>query len=155
MMGLGATSMGSGLEDEWIAELSRRRWTHFYFPNREQPRALAGVFWHTPNLVDVVQIFPDADAFAYRAPIPPNGDPFKPTAVVWTYGGGVIWTIRAVLALPGPGEIDAPTQLMPPPPMCRVLPELAGRTRGFVIRPPLVCPPQGHVRGEAKTDHLA
>ena len=148
----GATDMDSALQDEWIAELTRRGWKHFYVPNREQPRALASTFWHPAGLVDVVQIFADADGFAYRAPVPVNGDPFRPAAVVWTYGGDVVWTIRAILALPAPGEIDAPTQLVPPPPMCRVLPDLVSRTRGITVRPP-----QGHVvdRGGPQTDPLA
>lgn len=127
--------MDSRLTDEWIAELTRRKWTHFYFPNRDQPEVMASVVWHD-GYVDVVQLFAEADAFAFRAPMEQHSNPFRPAAVVWHYGGDPAWTIRAILALAEPGDSDAPVTPMGPPPMCRTLPEIAERFSGQVVRPP-------------------
>jgi len=127
--------MDSRDTDAWIAELTKRKWTHFYFPNRDAPVAMASVFWHC-GYVDVIQLFAEADAFAYRAPMELGANPFRPAAVMWHYGGVPIWTIRATLALSEPESPYAPTTLMTPPPMCRALPDIIERIPGQAIRPP-------------------
>ncbi|MEO6089250.1 MAG: hypothetical protein ABIQ18_39675 [Umezawaea sp.] len=124
--------------DAWIGLLTNKGWTHYYLPNREAPIAVASTFWHA-GYVDVIQLFDRADAFAYRAPMErwagPGLHEFSPAAVVWTYGGDPNWTIRMAITLPPPGDRQAPTTPEPPPPMCRVFPEMAAKVRGVVIRP--------------------
>jgi hypothetical protein len=122
-----AVAMDSREQDEWIAELTRRKWTHFYFPNRDTPVAMASTFWHA-GYVDVAQLFPEADAFAYRAPVADRGNPFTPAAVVWHYGAEPVWAIRAVLTLPEPGSYDAPTLPMTPLRCVACFPNLRRRT---------------------------
>jgi hypothetical protein len=125
--------MDSTLLDEWLDELRRRRWTHHYFPNREAPKVHASLYrWD--HVVDVVALFTDADALAYRAPMSPDHDPFRPPIVTWVFAGEPIWAIRAVLALPEPGADGEPSHAQPAPPLCATLAELATRNR--VIRPP-------------------
>jgi hypothetical protein len=132
--------MDSREQDAWIAELPQRGWTLHYFPNRESPQAMAATYWHD-GYVDVVQLFPEADAFAYRAPMDHRSNPFTPTVVVWTYGSSAVWTIRAALALPLPGDLDAPTMPHRPPPMWRILPDIIQRVQNSAVRPPTQ-PPQ-------------
>lgn len=121
--------------DPYLKELTARGWTHFYFPNREKPVAIASAFWHT-DCVDVVQIFDRADAFAYRAVLTRRDTLFAPDLVLWTYGGDAVWTVRQTMTLPTPGEPDAPTQPLPPPPMVRVLQRISLTTKAMVVRPP-------------------
>jgi hypothetical protein len=119
--------------DHWLDELRRQRWTMVYLPNREDPQVVTAVLrW--PDCVDVVALFSDADALAFRAPADPRDDPFRPTSTTWVYAGVPVWTIRAALALPEPGTPGEPRFEQAPPPLVRGLAELAGRNR--VVRPP-------------------
>lgn len=136
-----AVKMGSRDLDEWIGELTRRGWTHLYVPDRAQPLAMASTYWYS-GYVDVIQLFPEEDAFAYRAPCEPRQNPYTPASVVWQYGGTAVWTVRAMLALPEPGSAYAPKDPMPAPPMARTLPSILGRVRRSVIRPPATPPEQ-------------
>lgn len=128
------TAIGNGELDRWLEELRRQRWTMIYLPNREDPQVVTAIRrW--PGCVDVVALFSDTDALAFRAPADPRDDPFRPTSTTWVYAGVPVWTIRAALALPEPGTPGEPYFMQPPLPLVRALGELAGQNRA--IRPPL------------------
>ncbi|MPZ83107.1 MAG: hypothetical protein GEV28_23025 [Actinophytocola sp.] len=104
---------------EWDAliETAGRRcylW-HMFRMDRHGPELLAGVYqWR--DCADVVVLFDDQHAHAYRIPTDENTDVFTPTHVYWWYGANPVWTMRALLTLPAPGHPDAPDTLTPAPP---------------------------------------
>jgi hypothetical protein len=125
--------MDSRVLDDWLVELTRRKWTHFYWPGTDEPNAMASVFrWD--GYADVVALFPEQDAYAYRAPVTEHADPFNPAFVLWVYGGDPVWTIRGLLALSPPGSPHAPVVPMTAPPVCWVLPSVISKSRGVVMR---------------------
>jgi hypothetical protein len=119
--------------DHWLAELRRRRWLMIYLPSRENPQVVASVLRH-PACVDVIALFGETEALAYRSPAGPGDDPLRPRLLTWVYAGAPTWTIRAALALPEPGARGEPVQPQAPPPLCQALARLAGPNR--TIRPP-------------------
>jgi hypothetical protein len=123
------------LLDEWLTELRRRPWTHVYIPNREDVRVHVSLLhWGNRCVVDVIAIFDDCTALAYRAPLVQSGHPFEPPHVTWVFAGEPVWAIRAALALPEPGAAGEPVHPQPPPPLVQGLAQLAGPNR--VIRSP-------------------
>ena len=100
-----------------LLELAGKRgylW-HLFRTDRHGPEVLAGVRAHD-GCADVLVLL-DADrARAYRTPT--DGDLFAPTRVYWWYGASPVWTLRALLTLPPPGDpaplIPAPTGLAIP-----------------------------------------
>jgi hypothetical protein len=88
---------------------------------REWPSPTTG-----PRVVDVVILFDEERASAFRTAIGPGMDVFAPEWVSWWYQAKPVWTLRAMIALPTPGHPDEPKQLGPPPPEC-TLPEDARR----------------------------
>lgn len=127
--------------DPYLANLTERGWWHYYFPNRENPTAIASVFTYS-TCVDVIQVFSEHDAFAYRAEIPTSGNVFAPDVVWWTYGGDPVWTYRNAMTLPDPDDPTWPRVKLPAPPMCRVLANIAANTGRYVVRPNLPAPRQ-------------
>jgi hypothetical protein len=63
-----------------------------------------------------VFVFSGAEhAHAYRLPTRADIDVFTPVRVYWWYGASPVWTLRALLTLPEPGQPDAPDMLIPAP----------------------------------------
>jgi hypothetical protein len=78
------------------------------------PDVLAIVYqWE--SCADVAVLFDDQHAQAYRMPTADDADMFAPTHVYWWYGASAVWTLRALLTLPAPGQPDAPHTLVPAP----------------------------------------
>lgn len=79
------------------------------------PDVLAAVYqWET--CADVVVLFDDQHAHAYRMPTGEGTDVFSPTHIYWWYGANPVWTLRVLLTLPEPGQPYAPDTLVPAPP---------------------------------------
>ncbi|HKN51002.1 MAG TPA: hypothetical protein VJX66_00810 [Amycolatopsis sp.] len=119
-----------GLE-ELLNEVRRRKWVLHLFGGRESPEIYAAVFqWET--CADVVILRDEDHATAFRVPTFPGTDVFDPGVVTWQYHATPVWTLRAVLALPAPGESGAPLQALRPQADCRIPIELR---QGVTIRP--------------------
>lgn len=84
---------------------------------REWPIPTAG-----PRVVDVVVLFDEDRASAFRTVIGPGDDVFAPELVSWSYVASPVWTLRAMIALPAPGHPAEPSAVGPPPADC-VLPK--------------------------------
>jgi len=102
--------------DMLLGRLSRRR---FQFqalrPDPHGPEVLTAVRkWE--NYTDVMIMFSEEYALAYRAPISPEADVFSPEWVLWWYAHKAVWTLRALFTLAPPGHPDAPSTLTPAPP---------------------------------------
>lgn len=119
--------------DALLEEAGKRGFMwHQYRVDRHGPDVLAGVYqWE--GFADVVVIADVTHAHAYRTPTSPNTDVFAPTHVTWWYGdntrlwqsrpdrlpvtgigaGSLVWTLRALLTLPAPGDPYAPATLVP------------------------------------------
>jgi hypothetical protein len=101
-------------ELEALLETAGRRgylW-HLFRIDRHGPEILAGVFQH-PECADVFVLSGAEHAHAYRVPTRADTDVFAPTQVYWWYGASPVWTLRALLTLPEPGQ---PDMLTPAPP---------------------------------------
>ncbi|MCX2949974.1 hypothetical protein [Lentzea sp. NEAU-D7] len=118
-----------------LAELKRRWWTLHYVPDAENPVVIAGAYWHE-DFVDVVQIFGPVESIAYRAPMRPGWDAFRPRSLVWSFKGEPNWSIRNVLLLHDPEEPLAPRIEASPLPECQILPQLLRHHGTFVVESP-------------------
>ncbi|HEU5474170.1 MAG TPA: hypothetical protein VFV67_26285 [Actinophytocola sp.] len=80
------------------------------------PDVVAGVFkWN--ECADVYVLQDCEHAHAYRLPTrATEDDVFAPAKVLWWYGACPVWTLRALLTLPGPEDPEAPADLEPAPP---------------------------------------
>jgi hypothetical protein len=87
---------------------------HSFQGDRHGPDVLAAVCDHG-GAVDVVIIFDEHRACAYRSPTAPGTDIFEPSQVFWSYASSSIWTLRALLTLAPPGHPDAPVDLTSAP----------------------------------------
>lgn len=100
-----------------LEEAGRRGYLWYQFrPDHHGPDVLAGVYrWN--HCSDVVVLTDERSTHAYRTPTGPAVDVFAPSHVHWWYGrsdGSVpgtvlpgismVWTLRALLTLPAPGE---------------------------------------------------
>ncbi|MEV6226828.1 hypothetical protein AB0L88_02905 [Saccharopolyspora shandongensis] len=127
--------MHSSEIDQLLAELRRQGWAVWVFGPKADPDIVAAVHrWQT--CADVVILRGEDgehDATAYRTPTLPGADPFVPELVSWQYHSSAVWTLRAALALPIPGDAQAPIAVLRPDPLC-FLPADLGRP--VTIRPP-------------------
>jgi hypothetical protein len=115
-----------------LFELRRRTWTIVRWGPECSPQLIAGTFkWHT--CVDVFILRSETDATAYRVPTVDGTGVFNPEAVSYQYHHRPLWTLRAILALPGPEDPGAPYWLeLPTYPECGI-PE--GLEKPVLIRP--------------------
>lgn len=124
--------MSSSEIDLLLTELSSETWAVWVYGPKHGPSILAAVRrW--PTCADVVILRGEDgenDATAYRTPTLPGSDPFVPVLVSWQYHSSAVWTLRAVLALPPPGQPDAPIAVLMPDPLC-FLPADVGRPVGY------------------------
>lgn len=64
---------------------------------------------------DVFVLPDDRRSHAYRLPTEAGTDVLSPTHVCWWYAASPVWTLRALLTLPEPGQRDAPMTLVSVP----------------------------------------
>lgn len=88
---------------------------HAFQVDRHGPEVLAAVH-DFGGCADVVILFDEERACAYRTPTGPAVDLFAPTQVYWSYASGPVWTLRALVTLAPPGHPDAPSGLTGAPP---------------------------------------
>jgi hypothetical protein len=101
---------------------------HSFQGDRHGPDVLAAVHNHG-RCADVVIIFDEHRACAYRTPTGPDADIFAPRHVLWSYASSSVWTLRALLTLAPPGHPDAPADLSEAPNGLGVPQELRERVR--------------------------
>jgi hypothetical protein len=98
------------------------------------PEVLAAVLDHG-GAADVVLLFGEDHAVAYRTPSGPGTDLFTVTRVHWSYAAPATWTLRALLTLPPPWHPDAPQELTDAPPGVGLPQVWRARVRLFKRRP--------------------
>lgn len=105
-----------------LEELGRQRFVnHEMRMDRDQrPDMLGFVRSWGGGTADVVILFDEGQACAWRTAPGSHMDALAPDLVSWWYHQSPVWTIRAVLALPPPGHPGEPRQLMPLPAGCAV-----------------------------------
>lgn len=98
--------------DELLIRLVRQRFTQYAFRvDHHGPDILAYVHDWGRGTADVVILFDERLACAYRTATGPDIDVFAPELVSWWYSSSPIWTLRVVISLPQPGHPDEPNQL--------------------------------------------
>ncbi|MBB5158060.1 hypothetical protein [Saccharopolyspora phatthalungensis] len=124
--------------DGLLTELRRRQWTLIRWGPQDAPALLAAMFkWET--CADVLILRNENHATAYRVPITGDSGVFNPQAVSYQYHHSPLWTLRAILALPAPGNPGAPGMSERPKyPECAIPNDLP---RPVMIRPlsPYAC----------------
>ncbi len=108
--------------DELITELGRRHFVNHEMRIDRYGPDVVGFVRDWGNTADVVILFDDKKACAWRTVTGPGTDLFAPELVSWWYKQSPLWTLRAMLTMPPPGHPDEPRQIMPLPPGC-ALPE--------------------------------
>lgn len=108
--------------DLLLDEAGRRGFLwHQFRVNHHGPEVLAGVLRRPPCL-DVLVLTGPGSAHAYRVPADAHADVFAPSHVLWWYAGNTpIWTARAILTLPKPGDRNAPITLIRAPSALRLV----------------------------------
>jgi hypothetical protein len=102
--------------DELLIRLGRQRFMeHAFRVDRNGPNVLAFVHDWGEGAADVVILFDERVACAYRTATKPGVDVFAPELVSWWYSASPVWTLRAMISLPQPGHPDEPNQLLAPP----------------------------------------
>jgi hypothetical protein len=124
--------MSTNGEFEFLVELLGRQ----RFVNHEmglahdgRPNILGFVRVWSNGVADVVVIFDETAACAWRTVAGRNGDVFAPEVVSWSYAHNPVWTLRAVLSLPPPGHPDEPVAVMSLPAGCTVAAGARGNQR--------------------------
>ncbi|HET9141104.1 hypothetical protein [Actinophytocola sp.] len=87
----------------------------FEHDDRHGPATVAAVL-NWGGTADVVVLFDQDRAAAWRCPTGPGVDVFAPVQVYWSYAACPVWTLRALLTLAPPGHPDAPNGLTATPP---------------------------------------
>jgi hypothetical protein len=102
--------------DELLIRLVRLRFTQYAFRvDHHGPDILAYVHDWGSGTADVVIVFDEQVACAYRTAIGRDIDVFAPELASWWYSSSPVWTLRAMISLPQPGHPDEPNQLIAPP----------------------------------------
>jgi hypothetical protein len=87
---------------------------HAFQTDQHGPDVLAAVR-DFGGVADVVILFDELRAVAYRTTTTPDTDVFAPVLVFWSYVACPVWTLRALLTVSPPGHPDAPATLTPAP----------------------------------------
>jgi hypothetical protein len=104
--------------DELFCCIGRQRFmAHAFRSDRNGPEVLAFVHYWAGGTADVVMIFDEEKACAYRT-AGTGGDVFAPELVSWWYLSNAVWTLRALITLPEPGRPEEPCEIMRPPLEC-------------------------------------
>jgi hypothetical protein len=102
--------------DALIEQLGKRGFLiHGFHVDMHGPDIMAAVFDHGQGIADVLILFDETTACAYRTPTGEGVDVFNPTHIYWWYGIGPVHTLRALLTLPPPGHPQAPVILSEAP----------------------------------------
>ena len=102
--------------DELLDRLGSQRFMqHAFRVDHHGPDILAFVGKWDGGTADVVILFDENIACAYRTATGSGVDVFAPELVSWWYSSSPVWTLRALISLPQPGHPDEPNQLMAPP----------------------------------------
>lgn len=102
-----------------LAELGRAGFDmdNYVLDRPGHPTVVAGVLnHHDGDCADVIILYAEGLAYAFRAPVGDSRDVLAPAEVFWDCPGKAVRAIRAVLALPTPSAEDAPRALYPPKP---------------------------------------
>ena len=101
--------------DALMAQMGRQRYVlHKFMVDQHGPLVLAAVHdWG--EQADVLIVWDENTACAYRTPSGTGVDVFAPREVCWFYTAGPVWTLRNLLELPQPTHPDAPRALTEPP----------------------------------------
>ena len=114
---------GEGLElDLLVEQLGMQRFTNHEMgiARDGRPNVLGFVRVWSNGVADVVVIFDEAAACAWRTATRQDGDVFAPDLVSWSYAHTPVWTLRAMLSMPPPGHPGEPVVLMSLPAGCMV-----------------------------------
>jgi hypothetical protein len=104
--------------DELLSLVGRQRFlAHAFGSDRNGPEILAFVHYWAGGTADVVIVFDEDKACAYRT-AGTGRDVFAPELVSWSYTSNAVWTLRALITLPEPGHPEEPREIMRPPPQC-------------------------------------
>ncbi|HEU5473846.1 MAG TPA: hypothetical protein VFV67_24640 [Actinophytocola sp.] len=87
---------------------------HAFQVDRQGPDLLAATRQYV-ECADVVTLFDQTRAVAWRCPTGPAVDVFAPAQVYWSYASSPVWTLRALLTLAPPGHPEAPRDLAATP----------------------------------------
>jgi hypothetical protein len=84
-----------------LRELTARNWTLCYFGYRGEPPVLIAGVYQWQLMADVIFLWRDRPAAAYRTPMPAGaGDPFEAEVVIWHHvGDNTAGTVRAALSV--------------------------------------------------------
>jgi hypothetical protein len=118
--------------EELLSEFRWRRWTLIRWGPVDAPRLMAAMYkWQA--CADVFILRSEHEATAYRVPTLDDTGVFNPTTVAYQYHHSALWTLRAILLLPAPGEPGAPVGIETPKhPECFISEDLS---RPVLIRP--------------------
>lgn len=116
---------------DMLDELRRRHWTLIIWGDKQSPELVAAMFQRASS-ADVLILRNRDDATAYRVPMRGEDSVFNPETVVYQYHSSAWWTLRAILALPVPGETGAPAWCEAPVAKCMIPGDLP---KPVVIRP--------------------
>ncbi|SDD88359.1 hypothetical protein SAMN05216174_12125 [Actinokineospora iranica] len=100
--------------DYWLGEFRRRRWQLHPAEAATEPRAVFAAVLTWPSVHDVVIVWDETTAIAYRTPRGPGLSEFAPTHVVAEYSGPATWVLRWILTLSPPGNEIPPLRPVPP-----------------------------------------
>jgi hypothetical protein len=101
---------------------------HSFQGDRHGPDVLAAVRDYG-GVADVVILFDEKHACAYRTPSAQGMDVFDPGQVFWSYASSSVWTLRALITLAPPGHPEAPAELAPAQNGLGIPPEWRERVR--------------------------
>jgi hypothetical protein len=99
---------------DWVGRRGYLIW-QFQADHQAGPDIVAAVRDYG-GIADVLILRSPDHACAYRMPTGSGIDVFNPEFVYWFYAHNAVWTIRALITLPAPGQVDAPTTVMRTPP---------------------------------------
>ena len=102
--------------DLYLRELGEQRFVnHEMGVDRSGPNVVGFVREWSGGTADVVVLYDHRRACAWRTETGPGADVFAPELVSWFYQHVPVWTLRAMLALPPPGDPEEPRWLSPLP----------------------------------------
>ncbi|ASU80020.1 hypothetical protein CDG81_19090 [Actinopolyspora erythraea] len=114
-----------------LNELRRRHWTLIRWGPEDGPCLMAAMFkWQA--CADVLILRDEHQATGYRVPTMDDSGVFNPDRVSYQYHASPLWTLRAILGLPEPGQPGSPMALETPASACFVSEDLP---KPVLIRP--------------------
>lgn len=112
-------------------ELRMRHWTLILWGGKAAPELYASMFRY-PAHADVLLLRNRDDATAYRVPVVGETSVFNPRMVVYQFHSSALWTLRAIMRLPAPGEPYSPMIMEEPRAKCLIPDDLP---QPVIVRP--------------------